>query len=118
MTAKKNGSKVSPIIGVYEVDFKTLTFIHVSQRVGSELGYTPEELEGQPVTSIMTDESKALFAKRIKAARAGKMIDGTVRYQVITKSGQIRSVEIEAFYKIKKGLIVGALVAVKEVLNA
>jgi PAS domain S-box-containing protein len=109
---KKNGD---PVVGIYEVDFRTGLFVNASQRVASELGYKIEELEGKPVEMIMTEESKELFRKRVKEAMKGKMIDGKVEYEVITKSGTHRFVRIEAFYKIENRRIVGALVAVREV---
>ncbi len=105
------------MIGVYEIDFLTMTFVNVSQIICDGLGYTQEELVGQPVMKVLTPESIELMSSRIARMRKGEFPDGKSEFVAVCKSGALIPVAIEAFFKIENGNIVGALVAVREIKN-
>lgn len=102
------------MIGIYEIDITTQTFVNVSHVVCSGLGYTKEELVGKPISMVLTPESVEHFRQRMEKMNRGEVLDGQAEYIVVTKDGRKVPVEIEAFYKIKDGGIVGAIVAVRE----
>lgn len=107
------------MIGIYEIDMNTQRFINVSDVMCDGLGYTKEDLIGQHVTKLMTDEGIAHFAERLQKMRSGEMLDGSKTvYLVKAKDGKLVPCEIEAFYRIDNGKIVGAIVAAREVASA
>ncbi len=103
------------MIGVYEIDFKTMTFVNVSKTVCDGLGYERKELVGQSVMKVLTPVSIALMQSRIARMHRGEFVNGQVEFMAITKNGIHIPVMVEAFYKIENGNIVGALVAVREI---
>ncbi len=103
------------MIGVYEIDFKNMTFVNVSETVCKGLGYTQEELVGQPVMKVLTPRSIELMSARVARMQRGEFPDGKSEFVAVCKNGSLIPVAIEAFFKIENGNIVGALVAVREI---
>ena len=101
------------LIGVYEIDFQTERIIQANQTLCDMLGYTEDELKTTPIADFVTPDSLQLFHQRMALAKLGKRIDSKTHYTAVTRSGQLIEVEIESFYKIEDGQIVGALVAVR-----
>lgn len=102
------------MIGIYEIDIESDTFTNVNPAIYEGLGYSKEEVEGQPVTVFLSEESSKLWRLRREQIQAGKLLDSSVEYVCVAKDGTRMPVVIEAFYKIENGRITGAIVAVKE----
>lgn len=101
------------IVGVYEIDLSTGLFVNVDRIICEHLGYTQEELRGQPVTMVLTSESIMLFRERMMEIGRGNKVDTKANFTALTKNGQEIPITIEAFFEVKNGTIVGAIVAAK-----
>ena len=101
------------LIGIYEIDFKTERIIQANKTLCDMLGYTEDELKTTSISDFITPESLELFNKRMAQAKIGNIIDSKTQYIAVTRGGVKIKVEVESFYKIENGYIVGALVAVR-----
>jgi PAS domain S-box-containing protein len=100
-------------VGIYEVDYSTGLFVNVDNTICEHLGYSREELIGKPVAKVLTEKSIALFQDRIRRALNGEKMNTKMNFTALTKTGVEIPITIEAFFEIKHGTIVGAIVAAK-----
>jgi len=101
------------LIGIYEIDFKTERIVQANKTLCDMLGYTEDELKNTPVSAFVTPESFELFKRRMAQVKAGNVLESKAKYTAVTRAGIHIKTEIESFYKIENGDIVGALVAVR-----
>jgi PAS domain S-box-containing protein len=59
-------------------------------------GYDTEELLDMPFTKLLTPESQQLTLERYQARMAGKKVPAVYEVKAVTKSGEIRDIEINA----------------------
>jgi len=105
------------VIGIYEIDFEQQTFINVSPILCQGLGYTEDELIGQPVSKVLSPASLKHFIDRLSQMDQGDLVESTANYTVVDKHGHELAIKIESFYKVANGKIIGAIVAAKEIPN-
>ncbi len=101
------------LVGVYEIDLSTGLFVNVDKVICEHLGYTQDELRGQPVTMVLESESILHFRERMMQLAKGNKVDTKANFTAVTKGGQEIPITIEAFFEIRNGTIVGAIVAAK-----
>jgi PAS domain S-box-containing protein len=96
--------------GIYEIDFNGAHFLSINDAVSSLTGYTREELFALGPSALLDEESRKLFADRIKHKLGGEQIDETVEYKVKKKDGSLMFVTLNiSFSKERPGtaLVIG-----------
>jgi two-component system cell cycle sensor histidine kinase/response regulator CckA len=74
--------------GITEIDIKKKRFISVNDVICEYTGYTREELFAMEPLDIFSEDSKALFLKRLAKAAAGEQIPEAAEYKIRKKDGQ------------------------------
>jgi PAS domain S-box-containing protein len=75
--------------GIYEIDFRGPRFLSVNDAMCVLSGYTREELFALGPAALLDDESRKVFAERIKRQLAGEELDEIVEYRVRKKDGSL-----------------------------
>lgn len=75
--------------GIYEIDLINRKIINVNDIVVRYTGYSRDELISMDAMDLLTNSSKKVFEKRLKALAQGKKVPGQVEYQVKTKNGDV-----------------------------
>jgi PAS domain S-box-containing protein len=89
---KESEAKANALIkyaptGIYELDYRTQCFLSVNDAMSVLTGYTKEELFALGPSAMLDEDSKKLFADRIRRQLAGEKIDDSVEYKVKKKDG-------------------------------
>lgn len=74
---------------IFELDYRGSRFISANDAVCIISGYSREEIMSMNPMDLLADESKAIFADRIRRQLAGEKIPEMVEYRVRTKDGSI-----------------------------
>jgi PAS domain S-box-containing protein len=74
---------------IYEIDLSGTGFRSFNDAVCNMTGYSREELAAMAPASLLDDDSKKLFAERIRQELTGEKTDPTVEYKVRKKDGSI-----------------------------
>ena len=91
--------------GIYEIDFRTGNFISINDAMSSLTGYTRKELFALGPAALLDDESKKLFADRMRRYLSGEKVDDTVAYVVKKKDGSHIFINLNvAFSKINPNI--------------
>lgn len=75
--------------GIYEIDLINRKIISVNDIVERYTGYSKNELISMDSMDLLTDSSKKIFEKRLKALSQGKDVKEQVEYQIKTKDGTV-----------------------------
>jgi PAS domain S-box-containing protein len=73
--------------GIYELDFRTASFISVNDAMCQVLGYTREELLAMGASQLLEESSRMRFAERIRRRLTGEKVEESVEYRVRKKDG-------------------------------
>jgi len=73
---------------IYEIDFFQNRLTSVNEAMINYTGYSKEELLSMNPSDIMTDESKSLFADRLRKHLSGEKIPDTVTFKIKKKNGE------------------------------
>ena len=84
--------------GIYEIDFRGPKFVSINDAMCSLTGYTREELFSIGPAAMLDEESRTLFADRIRRQLAGEKIDETVEYRVKKKDGSLMFVVLNVSF--------------------
>jgi PAS domain S-box-containing protein len=103
---------------IYEIDFVNQRFTYVNDKICEFTGYARDELLSMSPFDILTDESKQLFAKRLRKLHRGEFIPNTAEFQVKTKEGRKKWVLITTDYISKGDAVVGARVVAIDITKA
>jgi PAS domain S-box-containing protein len=95
---------------IYEIEFQGPAYKIVNDAMCAMSGYSREELLAMNPFDLLDDESRAVFAERIRKARDGQPIPDSVEYRFITKDGRLRSGVLYTSFTSTDGVIDGALV--------
>jgi PAS domain S-box-containing protein len=112
---KESEAKANALIkyaptGIYEFDYAVPRFLSVNDAMCSLTGYTREELLAMGPSAMLDDDSKKLFAERIKLQLAGKEIGKEVEYRVKRKDGSVMTVTLDVAFSREKphtALVIG-----------
>ena len=112
---KESEAKANALIkyaptGIYELDYAVPRFLAVNDAMCSLTGYTREELFALGPANMLENDSKKLFAERIKRQIAGEEIDKSVEYRVRKKDGSIIVVTLDIAFSSEKphtALVIG-----------
>jgi PAS domain S-box-containing protein len=74
---------------IYELDFRGQRFLSVNDAMSVVTGYTREELFAIGPSALLDDDSRKVFADRIKRQFAGEKVGESVEYGVKKKDGSI-----------------------------
>jgi PAS domain S-box-containing protein len=108
---RESEAKASALIkyaptGIYEIDFRTGSFLSVNDAMSTLTGYTREELFALGPGALLDDESKKVFNERAKRQLAGEKVDPTVEYRVKRKDGSLMFVNLNvAFSKVNPSAV-------------
>jgi PAS domain S-box-containing protein len=75
--------------GIYEIDYRKQLFVSINDAMSSLSGYSKEELFTLGPGALLDEDSKKLFASRIRRQLAGEKIDDSVEYRVKKKDGSL-----------------------------
>jgi len=75
--------------GIYEIDYRVPSFISLNEAMCQILGYTREELFSMGPSGLLDDESRALFADRVRRQLAGEKIGESAEFRVRKKDGSL-----------------------------
>ncbi|HMD68054.1 MAG TPA: PAS domain S-box protein, partial [Chitinivibrionales bacterium] len=101
--------------GIYDVDFATGRFTEVNDVMCRVLGYTRDELLSMTAFEILDDQSKALFASRIRKAQARERLDESFEYRVKVKDGRVIWAILNVTFRWEDKRIVGATVVAHDI---
>lgn len=73
--------------GIYEIDYSVPRFLTVNDSMCRLTGYSRDELLSLNPAEILDDESRKLFAERVRRQLAGQPIDEIVDFRVRRKDG-------------------------------
>ncbi len=74
---------------IFELDYRGTHFISVNDAVCIISGYSREEMLSMSPFDLLAEESKTVFADRIRRQLAGEKIPDTVEYKVRKKDGSL-----------------------------
>lgn len=83
---------------IYELDYRGSRFINVNDAVCIVSGYSREEILSMNPMDLLADESRDLFADRIRRQLAGEKIADTVEYKVRKKDGSLMCVTLNVSF--------------------
>jgi len=86
-------------VGLYELDLTTFKISNVNDLMAEYTGYTKEELLEIDVRNLLTPEGLRIFISRIKDVIDGKHISNDVDFEIITKDGPKRWVQLHTSYR-------------------
>lgn len=86
-------------VGLYELDLATFKMSNVNDLMALYTEYTKEELLEIDVRKLLTPESLKLFIIRVKDAIDGKPVSSDVDFEMVTKSGKRRWVQLHTSYR-------------------
>lgn len=106
-------SNVSDVIFSIDPDYKVL---NVSPSVGKILGYPPEELIGEPFTTlnILTPKSLEKAFSNVKRIQNGERIDST-EYEFIAKDGTIKIGEVSSAPLVKDNKVTAIISVARDI---
>ena len=101
---------------IYEIDFRTRTFVWVNDTMCEMLGYTREELLVMDSAQILDEASRARFQERLARWLRGEKPDESVEYTVRAKNGNQFCVLLNiSFTTDEHGRPAGALVISQDI---
>ncbi len=99
--------------GAWIIDAQSNTTF-VNDRMAEMLGYTPEEMLGQPLFRFMTDEARAVAERNVERRKEGIAEEHEFRFQ--RKDGsEVWTILSTAHLRAPDGTYVGALATVKDI---
>ncbi|MEJ2724477.1 MAG: PAS domain S-box protein [Deltaproteobacteria bacterium] len=101
--------------GIFEVDYREQKFISVNDVMCEYTGYTREEFLALNPFDILTEESKALFMKRLIKILAGEKVAETVEFTIKGKGGREFWVILNTRFIYEEGTLKGATVVVHDI---
>lgn len=100
---------------IYEIDFVKHKFTSVNDVMCEYTGYTEEELLSMNPFNILTEESKMRFFEKLISAFLGQEVSKSTEFKVLGKDGSEYYAIINAKYKYKNGIPVGATVVAHDI---
>jgi PAS domain S-box-containing protein len=104
--------------GIYEIDFRGPRFRTVNDAMCALSGYGRDELLAMNPFDLLDDDSRTLFAERIRSALGGEPVPDSVEYRFTTKDGRLRDVVLNTRFTETDGVIDGALVVGYDVTDS
>jgi PAS domain S-box-containing protein len=91
---KESEAKANALIkyaptGIYEIDYSGPRFVSVNDAVCSLTGFSREELFAMGPMALLDEDSRKLFAERIRRQLGGEQIDESVEYKIRKKDGSV-----------------------------
>ncbi len=88
--------------GIYEIDYREPRFLSVNDAMCRILGYSREELLSIGPAALLDEDSRRLFADRIRRLTAGQAIDESVEYRVRRKDGTLMHAVLNVSLNLRK----------------
>jgi len=101
---------------IYQVDFRTGKYLKANEIVCEFFGCTQKEITSLSPADLLTDQSKQLFAQRLRKISLGEPVTDTPEYEFIDESGKHRwlQLNVKNIYD-SEGLMIGADVVAHEI---
>ncbi len=102
--------------GIYEMDFQGKRFLSVNEALCRFSGYSREELLAMDPSSLLDEDSRIRFHKRIEEWLGGEVPDRNTEYRVRLKDGRMVDALLNATFKIdEEGKPAGATVVITDI---
>ncbi len=95
--------------GIYEIDLKKFRFVSVNDVMCEYTGYSREEFMEMSPDGLLTDESIAAFARRLKNLTPDDPTPTSAEYQIRGKNGRAFWVLVNARFSFENGVPVRAM---------
>lgn len=83
---------------IYEINFKNNKIVYANDMMSVMTGYTKKEIFNMKPEDLLTNESKFKWVKRLDMILRGEEVSRTTEYDVVVKSGEIRTALVTAYY--------------------
>jgi len=101
--------------GIFEVDFHKGRFVSVNDIMCEYTGYSKKEFLAMSPFDILTEESKKIFAERVRRLSVGETVPETVEFKIRAKDGREFWVILNARFFWEEGAIGRATVIVHNI---
>jgi PAS domain S-box-containing protein len=95
---------------VYQIDFRTPSFVGVNKHACEQSGYSREEFMAMSPFDLLDGPSQAKFGERLRRAAEGAQPEEYVDYTCVAKDGRRLSVALDVSFLYEDAKPVGALV--------
>ena len=100
---------------IYEVDYRTGKIISVNDTISEYTGYTEDELLSMRPLDLLSEESQAIFLKRLDRVLRGESVPEKVQYVARKKDGTQFTASLNTRFVYEGDEIVGATVVAQDI---
>jgi PAS domain S-box-containing protein len=103
--------------GIYQVNFRTGKFTKANDAFCEYLGYSQHEITSLTPYDVLTDESKQLYLERVSKMISGKNVPDYPEFEIISKNGRRRWVQLNVKFIYDSEGIAGADVVAHDITD-